>query len=195
MDIIAEVRRNNESWDRSVYKYIETALLNYASSHNNFSSKSIRELAQLINVNYSTHMSNFDLNVIAEELPKISNIKNRLAEGDITLVKEISDLTRVKGSGKNHQSFASKLCYMYNRDKFPIYDSLARDILVSWYNKGKPVQERVKSEGLDYVKYVQIYRDYQCRNGLQEFALWQLDKYFWVEGKRSSSGFAQELFC
>ena len=186
MDIIAEVRRNNESWKRSVFKYVETALLNYASAHDTFSSQSIRELSQMINVNYSTHVSNKDLDVIAEELPKISNIKNRLAEGDITLVKEISNLALTKGSGKSRQSFASKLCYMYNRDKFPIYDSFAREILVSWHNNGKPNNEKVKSYGLDYVKYVQIYLGYQCRNGLQEFTLWQIDKYFWVKGKQNN---------
>lgn len=186
MSIIAEVRENNELWEKSVYGYIEKALLNYALTHDIFAQQSIKELSHMINVNYSTHMCNKDLNVIAKELPKIKDIKKRLAEGDILLVGEINNMTVNKGSGNKCLSFASKFCYMYNREKFPIYDSLARKILVSWYNHGKPRKERVKPNGLDYQRYVKIYQAYQTHNDLQEFTLWQMDKYFWIKGKKNN---------
>lgn len=196
MVTIEEVRKNNEIWDRSVCDYVERALLKYAADHSNFSYQSIKEMAYLINTDYSTRVSNVDLTAIAEGISTISDIKNRLNKGDISLVNEISEFAHKKsGSIKTYPSFASKFCYMYNRDKFPIYDSIAKNILYELNTIDKFTNVKIlKSERLSYDKYVQVYKDFQNHYGLQEFSFWQIDKFLWVKGKQNEGGFASETF-
>jgi len=115
MITIAEVRKNIEIWERSVYNYMEQALLKYDAEHSNFSNQSVKEIAYMINKQYSTRLSYVDLSVIADGISAFTDIKDKLDIGDISLVKKISILAQRKnGSQKTYQSFASKFCYMYN---------------------------------------------------------------------------------
>lgn len=134
-------------------------------------------VAALINTLYSTHIYPSDFENLIQQIINVNDLKNRLNNGDISLVSEIS-----KVGNKEYLSFASKFCAFFNNAKYPIYDRISREIL-SDINKKYGFTNRFCKDKIPYDRFVSIYNAFISAFDLQNYTYRQIDKFLWGKGK------------
>lgn len=134
-------------------------------------------VAALINTLYSTHIYPSDFKSLIQQIINVNDLKNRLNNGDIPLVTEIS-----KVGGKEYLSFASKFCAFFNNTKYPIYDKISRKVL-SDINKKYGFTNRFCKDKIPYDRFFTIYNAFISAFDLQNYTYRQIDKFLWGKGK------------
>ena len=85
----------------------------------------------ILNDFYSTNI--FDTYTVAKHIVDL-DIDERLEQGDLTLVKDIA-CVEIKSKNKYLYSFATKYCSHHYEEKYPIFDSYVRKVLIYFRNK------------------------------------------------------------
>ena len=124
----------------------------------------------LIDTTNSTNLSRYKSKISLYELAKhIKDIKNfdaRVAQGDLTLVKEIANTKKI-----NLFSFASKYCcyhntLAYNRDDYFIYDSLIKEHFPDYnHNITSNMIENYR-KNMEYEEYHKCIDSFLIANGI-----------------------------
>ena len=130
---------------------------------------------------YSTNI--FDIHSVAKHICNL-NIDERLMNGDLSLVNEIAKV-KVGDMMKPRifYSFATKYCSHHQPTKFAIYDSYVEKLL--WdFQKRDSYSDFNLSDLKDYVKYMNVIRDFQRHYGLGDFNVKEQDQYLWQLGKK-----------
>ena len=113
---------------------------------------------------------------LAEQITKV-NFDQRVAEGDLSLVNELSKWTK-QNIGKNLFSFISKYClyhnvHCYGKDDFVIYDSVLTNNLIHYISP----EEYKKMTGKNlYKNSFQKYKDQFQYEEYKKIIDWILDK-------------------
>lgn len=132
----------------------------------------------VLNAIYSTNVYyRFELAKRIVEL----NPAERLVAGDTTLVNELAAV-QVGEKTHHYYSFATKYCSQHEPKKFPIYDSLASNVLCHFASKDKFSDFQAK-DLKNYPRYVAVIKEFQKYYGLEQFSLRWIDRYLWFTGK------------
>ena len=129
---------------------------------------------------YSTNI--FDVHSVAKHILSL-NIDERLMNGDISLVHDISHVrVGAKKEERVFYSFATKYCSHHQPMKFAIYDNYVEKVL--WHFQKKNKFSTFKRENLkNYAIYMKAIHDFKRHYGLENFKIKQLDQYLWLLGK------------
>ena len=128
---------------------------------------------------YSTQI--FSVYPVAKHILDL-NIDDRLQEGDLTIVNDISTVMMENGTKKNFYSFATKYCSHHQPDKYAIYDSYVEKVLLYFRNVDHFSVFR-DTELKSYEEFNRVLRDFQRYYHLETYTLKQLDRYLWLLGK------------
>lgn len=130
---------------------------------------------------YSTNI--FDIHSVAKHIFRIPRIDERLVQGDLSLIDEISHV-EVGKDKKEHcfYSFASKYCSHHQPFKYAIFDNYVEKVLV-YFRKRDHFFEFQNEELRYYPSFISIVRKFQKYYGLEDYNLKQIDKYLWQLGK------------
>ncbi|MBQ9312429.1 MAG: hypothetical protein IJ213_05210 [Bacteroidales bacterium] len=141
--------------------------------------------AAVLNDFYSTNIR--DVYGVMKHYKEVKNLGERLEKGDISLVAELTPV-RVKdrkNDGEkviNFYSFATKFCCQHNKEAFPIYDSIAGEMLIMFRKRDNFCS--FKNVDLkNYKKYVEIYKQFQSFYKLEKYTFRQIDWYLWLTSK------------
>ena len=150
--------------------------------------------ADTLNHYYSTNI--FSILSMAKEIIHISNIDQRLQNGDPTLVKDNTkpnnDIATII-PGHTNYSFATKYCACHNPAAYPIYDNIVADFFVAAIKSGhltclaitglsiSQIRNRMRN---DYVFYKNIYTAFMQQYNLTTLTFREVDWYIWAAGKR-----------
>ena len=130
---------------------------------------------------YSTNI--FDVHSVAKHIWKL-NIDKRLADGDLSLVKDISEVMVGNPPQKrSFYSFATKFCSHHQPEKYAIYDSYVEKLLMDFKKRGDEFSAFKLSDLKEYDCYMKVIRDFQNYYGLEQFTVKQIDQYLWQLGK------------
>jgi hypothetical protein len=102
-------------------------------------------------------------------------IDERLQNGDISLVKDISDTT-VNGKKHKHYSFATKYCSHHNPSAFPIYDSYVDEVL-RYFRKQDKFSSFNNYDLKNYEEFKNIIIQFMKYYGLENYTFKQIDIY------------------
>lgn len=130
---------------------------------------------------YSTNI--FDIHSVAKHIFRIPRIDERLVQGDLSLIDEISHV-EVGKDKKEHcfYSFASKYCSHHQPFKYAIFDNYVEKVLV-YFRKRDHFFEFQNEELRYYPSFISIVRKFQKYYGMEDYNLKQIDKYLWQLGK------------
>ena len=140
---------------------------------------------KLLNLFYSTGI--MATNTMVEHIFSIKDIDARLANGDKSLVGEISTL-QLGNTVRNNYSFATKYCAYHQPEKYPIYDRLVAETFVALlgkdllpkYKKYKSYAKKSFAEKLkEYNFYVTLYDYFMDEFDLKNFSYREVDAYIW----------------
>jgi len=134
--------------------------------------------ASTLNNFYSTNI--FSIYPVAKHIKSL-DIDLRLQAGDVTLVRDIQNLT-INDKEKHFYSFASKYCSHHNPIDYPIYDSFV-DLILRYFKKRDTFSEFKDGDLKDYIKFKNILVDFRSFYGLDKYSLKQIDQYVWQIGK------------
>lgn len=170
------------AWDKQEnYVLQEKALdkLFFDSYPNNTDINDILIKAASLNDFYSTNI--FSIFAVAKHIHSL-NIDERLREGDLSLVDDISDIT-INGKAKRFYSFASKYCSHHEPTRFPIYDFYVEKVLIHFRQVDKYCD--FQNEDLkQYPLFMAILEAFQTHYGLSDYNKKDLDRYLWQLGKQ-----------
>lgn len=129
---------------------------------------------------YSTNI--FKVHNVAQHYLR-SDIDQRLAKGDLTLV---SDLAHININGKPFYfySFASKYCSHHRPDIYPIYDNYVHKLL-NYFKKRDHFCPYTNADLKEYTSYCNIIQSFRKFYGLESFSVKEIDKYLWQLGKEA----------
>lgn len=130
---------------------------------------------------YSTNI--FDVHSVAKHIFGIPRIDERLEQGDLSLIDEISHV-KVGKDKKVHcfYSFASKYCSHHQPLKYAIFDNYVEKVLICFRKRDYFFDFR-NEELRHYPSFISIVKEFQRHYGLEDFNLKQIDKYLWQLGK------------
>ena len=128
---------------------------------------------------YSTNI--FDTYSVAQRILSIRDFKERVENGDHSLVNELAQVS-IKGKTINFYSFASKYCSHHCPRQFPIYDSYVEKMLLH-YNKHSKFMPFKKSDLKVYEHFLSAIKSFQQTYGLENFSLRDIDIFLWQAGK------------
>ncbi|MBP3253034.1 MAG: hypothetical protein J6M30_00785 [Bacteroidales bacterium] len=182
---------NTLSWwekykKQSAYGPTEDAVARVFNNKSHFLDESdLMIKTAVLNDFYSTNIR--DVWAVMKHYKTVKDLGKRLQQGDISLVKE---LTPVKvhdnktGGTKiiNFYSFATKFCCQHNKEAFPIYDSIADDMLRKFRNRDKFFKFS-NGDLKNYAKYVEVYKVFQTYYKLDKYSFREIDWYLWLTGK------------
>ena len=127
---------------------------------------------------YSTNI--FSIYPVAKHIAEL-NIDDRLVAGDLTLVKDIQNVS-IGGKEKHFYSFATKYCSHHNDKAYPICDSYVKKVLKHFRKADSFV--RFKNQDLeDYQSFYTVLESFREFYHLEVFSLKEVDKYLWLFGK------------
>ncbi len=132
----------------------------------------------ILNDFYSTNI--FDTYTVAKHIVDL-DIDERLSQGDLTLVKDIA-CVEIKSKSKYLYSFATKYCSHHYEEKYPIFDSYVRKVLVYFRNKDSFACFKEK-ELKNYQMFYEVLNEFKKFYNLKNFSLKEIDKYLWLLGK------------
>ena len=137
----------------------------------------------VINNLYSTNiLGTFNMAKHIQRLDIDSDLKN----GDPNLVNKISSghgiVSKKNNTEINFYSFATKYCNWHNRDKYAIYDSFVRKLLMA-YKRNDNFSAFAEADLKDFIKFKQVVLDFKQFYNLTEHSLKQIDKFLWIYGK------------
>ena len=127
---------------------------------------------------YSTNI--FSVYPVAEHILNLK-IDERLRQGDVTLVKEIQNVT-INGVTRKFYSFSTKYCSHHNPNEYPIYDSYVEKVL-KYFRKTDKFFNLKNADLKDYQEFKNIIIAFREYYGLEEFNLKEIDQYLWQLGK------------
>ncbi len=141
----------------------------------------------VINELYSTHIIN-KVQLAKHIFNNRQEIFSLIDNGDNKAVERVA-----KGHGIglkkeiNFYSFASKFCYYFNENDFPIYDSYVENML-RMYNTMDKFHDFIKIDFRDYGKFKDIIDRFMNYYGLKaephKFTIRDIDKFLWFYGTR-----------
>lgn len=127
---------------------------------------------------YSTNI--YSIYPVAKHITAL-NIDERLAKGDLSLVKDIQNVS-IGGKEKHFYSFATKYCSHHNDKAYPICDSYVKKVLKHFRKADSFV--RFKNQDLeDYQSFYTVLESFREFYHLEVFSLKEVDKYLWLFGK------------
>ena len=118
-------------------------------------------------------------------------IDKKLMKGDTSIVSEIANIKLSNGEKRCFYSFATKYCNFHNPKKYPIYDSIVRDLLYQYnkkykfYKDGKYTKKDLK-ECNNYPQYKEMIDSFISRFKLKTLTYKDIDRYLWTKGKINS---------
>lgn len=179
----AEVEVYLHIWNTTEkYRLQESALdkLFFRLSPHNKEIEDILLKASVLNDFYSTNI--YSISPVAQHILSL-NIDQRLANGDLTLVSDISQVQFPNGTKKTLYSFATKYCSHHRPSVYPIYDDYISRILK--YFQNRDVFSSFTNEMLtDYPTFHQILTDFRYFYHLEHYTFKELDCYLWQLGKQ-----------
>ena len=104
-----------------------------------------------------------------------------MRQGDVTLVKEIQNVT-INGVTRKFYSFSTKYCSHHNPNEYPIYDSYVEKVL-KYFRKTDKFSKFKNADLKDYQKFKNIIIAFREYYDLEEFNLKEIDQYLWQLGK------------
>lgn len=179
---VEEVEAYLKKWELlENYRLQEAALdkLFFNSYPKNQQIEDILVKVATLNDFYSTQI--FSVYPVAKHILNL-DIDERLQEGDLTIVNDISTVTMENGTKKNFYSFATKYCSHHQPDKYAIYDSYVEKVLLYFRNVDY-FSVFHDTELKSYEEFNRVLRDFQRYYHLETYTLKQLDRYLWLLGK------------
>ena len=179
-----EVEKYLKSWKNlKNYKLQEDALdkLFFELLPSNEEISDILLKVATLNDFYSTNI--FSVYPVAEHILNLK-IDERLRQGDVTLVKEIQNVT-INGVTRKFYSFSTKYCSHHNPNEYPIYDSYVEKVL-KYFRKTDKFFNLKNADLKDYQEFKNIIIAFREYYGLEEFNLKEIDQYLWQLGKEYS---------
>ena len=176
-----EVEKYLKSWKNlKNYKLQEDALdkLFFELLPSNEEISDILLKVATLNDFYSTNI--FSVYPVAEHILSL-RIDERLKQGDVTLVKEIQNVT-INGVTRKFYSFSTKYCSHHNPNEYPIYDSYVEKVL-KYFRKTDKFFNFKNADLKDYQKFKNIIIAFREYYGLEEFNLKEIDQCLWQLGK------------
>lgn len=176
-----EVEKYLKSWNNlKNYKLQEDALdkLFFELLPSNEEISDILLKVATLNDFYSTNI--FSVYPVAEHILNLK-IDERLRQGDVTLVKEIQNVT-INGVTRKFYSFSTKYCSHHNPNEYPIYDSYVEKVL-KYFRKTDKFFNLKNADLKDYQEFKNIIIAFREYYGLEEFNLKEIDQYLWQLGK------------
>lgn len=143
--------------------------------------KSIDEVlikVSALNDFYSTNI--FSSYNMAKHIVELQ-IDDRLAEKDLSLIKEIATLIN-SGKERYFYSFATKYCSHHEPLKYPIFDGYVQDMLI-YFKKKDGFSDFKRDDLKDYPSFYKVMQDFRKFYGLGEFTVKEIDAYLWQAGK------------
>ena len=177
-----EVETYLKKWEAlENYRLQETALnkLFFYTYPQNQQIEDILVKVATLNDFYSTQI--FSVYPVAKHILDL-NIDDRLQEGDLTIVNDISTVMMENETKKNFYSFATKYCSHHQPDKYAIYDSYVEKVLLYFRNVDHFSVFR-DTELKSYEEFNRVLRDFQRYYHLEKYTLKQMDRYLWLLGK------------
>ena len=170
-----------KKYDTEFSEYSHELILNLIFKDYNHSNKVIKDMyikCAILDKFYGTNIKHLDS--LVKHLSEIENFNERIKNGDADLVNEMKRVTKTDGSIINYLSFASKYCHRYEPNKYPIYDSIVKDVLM-YYNSIYGFCD--KSIDLkDYNNYKKLVDKFIERfSFIKNYVV--LDHYLWTMGK------------
>ncbi len=164
----------------SKYKDQEEALTSVFTKHASPDLPDVLAKVSILNDFYSTQI--FDTYSVAKHISVIDGISNLIANGDLNLIRKISEITLGEKT-KNFYSFATKYCHHHNQESYPIYDSYVGKVLKHCRKMNKGFNFR-NSDLENYSKFKDILTNFRNEYGLEKFSLREIDLFLWQTGKR-----------
>lgn len=164
-------------------------LLNAVFKNCNYSDKVVNEYAKCVMLDklYSTNIKYMDN--LVNHLVSIDNLNEMLNNGDAELVNKIKKVEKNNGETINYISFASKYCNRCNPEKYPVYDTIVKDVL-SYYFFNLPFYKRADKDKVDFNNY-EFFKNVADKF-LEEYPFiknyTQLDNFLWTMGKEKIQG-------
>ncbi len=113
-------------------------------------------------------------------------IDNRLAKGELSLVKDIAQIVMRGEKPWNFYSFATKYCSHHRSDIYPIYDSYVHKLLIMYQMKDS--FHKFSAEDLrDCEKFIEIIKKFISFYKLDTFNIRKIDRFLWLYGKDTIS--------
>lgn len=128
---------------------------------------------------YSTNI--FDVHTVAKHFMEC-DIDERLAQGDVTLVDDLSHITLRNDKPIHFYSFATKFCSHHCPLRYPIYDRYVGEVL-RYFRRRDGFSSFKNEELVLYPRFKQVVTDFQRFYKLDGFNYKQTDQYIWQLGK------------
>ncbi|MDR0920474.1 MAG: hypothetical protein LBM93_14705 [Oscillospiraceae bacterium] len=109
------------------------------------------------------------IEIVAERIENIANLDKRLADGDLSVVNDISD-KKIQEKGTRQFSFATKFCSFHQPTIYPIYDSTI-------YKALKKEGVSNSNFGTDFILFKKEIDDFISRNGLKDCTYKEIDHF------------------
>ena len=139
-------------------------------------------LLKVILISTFMHTVVLDVDSVARHYAQVKDLNKRLDKGDISLVDELRKVKMADGKVRDFYSLATKFCSRHNEEAFPIYDSLASEMLLGFLNRDEFVSFK-KKDLKDYGRYVELYKAFQKHYKLEKYDFRRIDHYLWMLGK------------
>ncbi len=137
----------------------------------------------VLNTFYSTNV--FNIARLAEHIQTLE-VDERLRQGDITLVTDISKGHGIKNTSNGKEicfySFATKYCSHHQPDIFPIFDNYVGDLLV-YYSNLDGFANFTRGQLRDITIFHKALLSMQMYYSLEAFSLKEIDRFLWQYGK------------
>jgi len=142
----------------------------------------------LLDITNSTNISRYkrkiSVNNIVEILLNIKYIDERIEQGDISLISEISKISKEKYD-LNLFSFASKYCtyhnlFVYGKDSFSIFDSVLMENIPNYTSECSSHKINLWRDSFDYESYWNVITNILKANRIKcEKARRKFDNLVW----------------
>lgn len=134
-----------------------------------------------LNAYYSTNV--LALSKMASHISSIENIDTKLRNGDEDLVSFIAHIPSIEN--RKFYSFATKYCFRYNKQAYPLFDSNVEYVLKAFI-KEISLQNKYNATDLrDYKKFKEILNEFRNYYDLNEnnYSVRDLDYFMWMFGR------------
>ncbi len=178
----------NNKYNNEFSEYNNESLIDVVFSENNHSNKLYKEMylkCVLLDKLYSTNIKY--MNDLVFHLTQISDLKEKINFGNIDTVKEMQAVKLKNGKIINYISFASKYCNRYNPNSFPIYDTIVKEVLLSYISKLDYLSAFKTKNLSDYFVYKQVIDEF-IKNNSYISNYKEFDVYMWTMGKEKLEG-------
>lgn len=183
---VLDAQKSWEKLDGQKYKIQEDALNELFGKHpNNDRLEDILLKAATLNDFYNTNV--LSIFGVAKHILTITNIDERLAKADESLIKDLMKNSFIDKIGEtkeiNFYSFATKYCSHHNPDNYPIYDGYV-DKVLRYFRTHENFSSFRNNELKDYKKFKSIIIQFRNYYDLKDFSFKEIDRYLWQTGKK-----------